>query len=349
MKAIATLEELVDHAVAVAQGESTWKEVDILPGAAAVPIRVAGAGWGKYIDARGGCFVNSMQKKLDDVFSSYPGQLPAFAPLIKVEVREGSNELLPFLEPFVREVIDKVSPEQVVEIIKYGVLCVSGVWAIGKSISLVDKIDERRAARKDKESVLTAMTEQQQQALRVIEKSVESIRQIVLDDEKSEQNFAKPMKDYVHSLDDNDTVAVASVPPIEAIHIKNFFKARRRPRSSTRHVACDALLKILGLNFEQPQPRLEIEQEGKKYVAIIERLSDEERRQLLGQVDGRLKKENSLQLNLRVDAYFNDSGLNRICIVGLGVPRAGVVINTFADIPNNVRGVYDEFNHSPQE
>lgn len=349
MKAIATLEELVDHAVAVAQGETTWSDVDILPGAAAIPIRVDGAGWGKYIDARGGSFVNSMQEKLDDVFSSYPGQLPAHAPLIKVEVREGSNELLPFLEPFIRMVIDKVSPEQVVEIIKYGILCVSGIWTIGKSINLVDKIDERRAARKDKEKVLTAMTEQQQQALKVIEKSVDAIRQIVLDDEKAEQNYAKPLKDYVHSLDDNDTVAVAAAPPIEAVHAKKFFKARRRPRSYMRHVACDALLKILGLNFEQPQPRLEIEQNGKKYVAIIERLSDEERQQLIGQVDGRLKKSDSLQLNLRVDAYFNDAGLNRICIVGLGTPRKNVTINSFSDIPHNVSGVFDEFNHSPQE
>ena len=52
-------------------------------------------------------------------------------------------------------------------------------------------------------------------------------------------------------------------------------------------------------------------------------------------------------MDLRVTAYFKNSGLNRICIVGLGKPRENVTINALMDIPNDVRGVFDEFQRAP--
>lgn len=346
---ISTLAELVEHAVAVAKKEETWEGVDILPGAAAIPIRVAGSGWGKYIDARGATFVRSMQAKLDEIFSSYPGQLPASAPLIKVEVREGSNELLPYLEPLIKMVVDKVSAEQVVEIIKYAVLCVSGVWALGKVTSLIDSIDDRHVKQKADQELLSATTEQQRQALRTIEKSVDAIRQIVLDNEETEQDCATPLKNYVGSLDKGDTVAIAAAPPVKAATIKRYLRKRRRPRSIMRHVVCDCTIDVLGLDFEQPRPRLVIRQDGKNYLAILERLSPEERKTLVARVETRLDSEDALKIALRMDAYFTDAGINRIVIVGIGAPRTGVIINRLNAIPNDVKDVYDEHRRPPEK
>lgn len=173
MHKITTLEDLVTHAVAVANGKASWDKVKILTGAAAIPIKVAGSGWGKYIDERGANFVSSMQGKLNEIFSSYPGQLPATAPLVKVEVRNGSNELLPYLEPIIRMVVDKLSPDQVVEIIKYALLCITGCWGIAKGFSFLDNLDKRRSEKKDNAIILEAVTIQQKQALDAIEKSID--------------------------------------------------------------------------------------------------------------------------------------------------------------------------------
>lgn len=347
VKQISTLEKLVEHAVAVAQKKATWEEVDILPGAAAIPIRVAGSGWGKYIDARGATFVRSLQEKLNEIFSSYPGQLPASAPLIKVEIRKGSNELLPYLEPLIKIVVDKVSPEQVVEIIKYAVLCVCGVWALGKITSLIDSIDDRHVKQKADQALLSATTEQQRQALRTIEKSVDTIRQIVLDNEEAEQKCATPLRTYVSSLDKNDTVSIAATPPVKAAIMKHYLR-RRRSRSTMRYVVCDCTIDVLGLNFEQPKPRLSIRQDNKLYLAVIERLSPDERKFLVSRVETRLTSEEAIQIALRINAYFTDAGINRIVIIGIGSPRTGVIINRLNAIPNDVKDVYDDL-HRPTQ
>lgn len=349
MHTITTLEELVDHAVAVANGEASWDKVEILPGAAAIPIKVAGSGWGKYIDIRGAHFVSSMQEKLNGIFSSYPGQLPASAPLVKVEVRQGSNELLPYLEPIVRMVVDKVSADQVVEIIKYGILCITGCWGLGKGVSLIDSMDKRRNDKKENAAILEAITSQQKQALEVIEKSVETIRQIVEDNPDDEMRCSAPIREYVNSLDTNDTIAIASIPPMRASTAKEIFKRRWRPKTPMKHVVCDANFKICGLNFDQPKPRLEIEQNEKKYIALIERLTDEERNILLTNVDARLKTEGSMHMDLRVTVYFTNSGIHRICVVGLGKPRTVPNIHELEDIPDKVIDAYDEFNRPPDE
>lgn len=349
MPTITTLAELVDHAVAVANGEASWESVEILPGAAAIPIRVAGAGWGKYIDSRGAHYVSSMQEKLNELFRSYPGQLPATAPLVKVEVRQGSNELLPYLEPIVRMVVDKVSADQVVEIIKYGIFCITGCWGLGRVASLIDSMDKRRNDRKGNEKIIENITSQQRQALEAIEKSVETIRQVVVDNPEDEVKSTAPIRNYVNSLDANDTIAIASVPPIPVKEAKEIFKRRRRSRTRMQHAVCDSNFKICGLNFDQPTPRLELEQNEKKYLALIERLTDEERNILLTNVDQRLKTEGAIYMDLRVTVYFTNLGINRICVVGLGKPRSVPHIYALEDVPQSVADAYDEFNRPPDE
>ena len=128
---IATMAQLIEHAISVAEKKATWDNVEILPSATTIVVAVCGEGWDKRIDARGAKYIVDVQKKVDEIFdNAFGGTMDA--PVIKVEVTEGSNFLSEIFGPAIEAGIANMSSQEFLEFLKYGVLCWAGAWGITK-------------------------------------------------------------------------------------------------------------------------------------------------------------------------------------------------------------------------
>lgn len=355
MTVINSLDQLIEHAVLVAKGEADWEGVDLAPGCATIPVKVCGAGWDHKIDARGAKFIELLQNKLDIFYAAHPNQLPKFAPLLKVEVREGSNELWAFFEPFVSEAVSKLSAEQLVELLKYGLLCGTGLWGYLATVRTVgeglahkretkaeaEKHAAELAARTEKEAVEEA---RQAQILEVLGKAVDKIGSVSPSDRQRESDYTQPIRDYTKHLAPTDRLSIAGVPPVKVERAREFYKARRRPRSSIRWSGCDGVYNCTGLDLAQRVPRLKIEQDGFPVLAQLGRLSEDESRSLIEKIKERIEqRQMPFRLNLQINVYFNDSGLQYVTVVGVGLQREKLHPHRIVDIPANVVEVFDEF------
>ena len=136
MKQIATLDQLIEHAVMVCEKNATWEGVELLPGCATITIRTCGVGWDKSIDARGARLVVDMQGKIDTLFASLSGG-EVKAPLIKVKIEEGSNEIYALFEEAIKVGIANLSPEDIKDLFYYALTYIGGIWGVLKFTSTV--------------------------------------------------------------------------------------------------------------------------------------------------------------------------------------------------------------------
>lgn len=190
MTTISTLEQLIEHAALVAQKKATWKHVELLPGCATVSIRVEGTGWDKLIDARGAKFIVEYQNRIDELFGQLSGD-ELKAPLVKVEIKEGSNDAVAFLEALITAGVNKMSPEDVVILIKYAILYGFGLWAAVKvtgqivdavkhKITQTAEIERKKLDVEDKKSTVAAVKEVATMLSAEQTKLVEALTQTVL-------------------------------------------------------------------------------------------------------------------------------------------------------------------------
>ncbi|MDL2313371.1 hypothetical protein LJC36_00145 [Desulfovibrio sp. OttesenSCG-928-C14] len=346
---ISNLDQLLDYAILVSEGKAAWVDAEFVSGFAAVSVKVCGSGWDKRIDVRGARFILELQEGANSLYAEFPGKLSQQAPLIKADLKEGSNELVALFDSFIREVIGKLDPQEIISLIKYGILCATGVWSVGKvgSLLVADRKDKRQAQAEDKKDQRKAELDlqiQQTQArtLEVLEKTVNKISGVLPDEPLLEQEYAKPIRNYTGKLGKHDRLGLQGGPPLPVNKVKPLFKRKRRPSSGLRYVACDGSYECLGLNLEQKVPRLEIEQGGIKQLAIIARLSPRERGELLKKIDKRMdEKEMPFRIVLQVDAYFTNAGIKYCTVVGMGKQREDLHQHRLEDIPGNVTKPFD--------
>lgn len=391
MTAISTLEELIEHAALVAKQEATWENVKLLPGSATVSVRVEGAGWDKRIDARGAKFIVEYQSRLNELFGQLSGD-KLKAPLVKVEIKEGSNDAVAFLETLIMAGIAKMSPEDVVYLIKYAVLYGFGLWAAVKvtgqvvdavkhKITQSAKVEQKKLDTEDRKEIVATVKEVATTLSAEQTKLVEALTQTILaKPEKLEEKVAEleylktlgekvrkledalpeniphesyygaPIRNYAGSLEEKDKISVAQTTALPAPVARVAFRARRRPRSRIRWVPCDNAYVCTGLNLELKDPRLNLELDGTPIVAMIGRLTATERSSLLSRIDERMeKKQMPFHINLQIDVYYNNTGIKRATVVGIGAQRENLDHHRLIDIPNKVRKFYDEFSRPEDE
>lgn len=344
MVQISTLFELVDYGAKAVESKVKWDDAELLDGCATISIKASGKKWDKSIDARGAKYILDLQKKINELYESFEKEYPLGPPLVKVRVEEGSCDLLGLFEPLIREGVSKLSPEQIFAIIKYAIFCVTGYLGVGKVLKYKESKD---ATIKEKElsiKILENSTETQLESLRVLEKTVDKIYSVMPEDPVLESKYEQPIRSYADSLDRKDSLNIANTVPMKQSSAKVALRARRRPPSRTRWVPCDTAFICLGIDLEQKDPRLKLQQEDILITAFLGRLEDDERISLMKRVDERVdKRQMPFRLNLQLDVYFNDTGIKYATVVGVGASRDELKQYRLSDIPKNVTTAYDEF------
>lgn len=341
---ITTLEELVDYAAKAIEGEVQWSEAEIGEGCATVPIIVRGQGWNKNIDKRGAKLILDLQARIDELYTMFPEAYPYGAPLLKVQVEEGSNEFLAFFEPLITGAVDKLSPEQIFDIIKYIIFCGTGLFGLGKYFNYAKSKDASKKEKELAETIIENLSNTQRETLKVLERTVQKIDSTTPPNPTEESRYTQPIRTYADSLADEDTIAIAEVAPISQPKTKHLFRAKRAPRSRKRWVGCDTAFVCYGLDLKQTNPRLALEQGGIPITAMLERLTDEERKSLMNRIDERLdKRKIPFRLNLQVNVYFTEAGILYATVVGVGEPRADIAQYELRAIPQDITVAYDEF------
>jgi hypothetical protein len=264
--------------------------------------------------------------------------------LLKVEVREGSNELWASFEPLIRQVIDKMSAENLVELVKYGIFCGTGLWGLGIIAKTFRKDREHAREMQAKTEKEIAASAREEKTLRVLEKAVEKIGSVVTEDSHAENYFAQPIRNYANQLDPEDSLSIAGSPPMKVKKVRSLFRLKRRPRSRTRWSGCDGAYICTGLDLEQKIPRLRIEQGDVAIMALIGRLSNNESSALINKIKERMEKqEMPFRLNLQLNVYFTNAGIKYATVVGVGSRREQLYPHKLQDIPSNVVEAFDEF------
>lgn len=312
---IDSLDALLIHSGKVLEGEATWDEVELLPRAIVVPVVTNGQGWDKRIDARGARLIQSLQSQADRIYANFPEALPAKAPHIKVEAKEGSNGLEFDLTQVIIALINRCPPETISMVI-YALI------AGGLGLGGLFLYWRHRENTQDK---------------RLIEKAMEFNKAVVSEALGTTKDLAAPIKEYVASLRKEDTISVAGTTPVTAPEAKKALR-RRREAQPVHHVSGDGRYHLMALALRQHPPVLILEQGGEKLDALLQRLDHRTRTSLVQQVEAAMAEQALPRtIDLQLDVYFSPRKIKYGAVIGIGAPREGLRHYRLGEIPGQVQ------------
>lgn len=310
---IQSVDELLVHIGAVQSNAASWADVDLESLKVAPSIKVDGKDRDERVDVRTAAFVIDLQKQLDTVYAQYP-DLPPRAPLLKVKASKGSSQLTPDFTQVLKEAIQHMPPEYIAGLVALAIIGTTGYFAFAKYMD----------AKKDG------------QTLEYYNKALESVTDVVKQAIQAGEEPTRPIRRLVQGMKRSETVALADSRPVQKKEIAS--QVRREKLDQTiKYVHGDGQFSLLGLSLKQAIPGLLISQEDKQATALLERLDQKVKEELLSVLENRLEKQQvPYFVSLQIDVYFTEARIQYAVVVGVGAPRPDLRHFSLAEIPSEV-------------
>lgn len=312
---IDSLDALLIFAGNVENGAARWENATISNKAIIVPVVTQGKEWDKRIDSRGAMLIQNIQKLADKIYSTHLNNLQIKAPKIKVEARNGSNGLDFDVTSIFKDLIARCPAEDVSMIIYALIGCGFGLATVFMYFKHKENI-------KDKQ---------------LIEKALDANKSVTLESISVAKEFTAPLRRYISSLADKDTISIAGseyIPSPEAT------KLLRQPRKKLEinSVSCDGQYLLTGLVLKHFPPALALKQGGADITALLERLDAATRGSLIREVeDGISNKTLPKAIGLQIDVYYTEREIKYATIISIDKPRPGIRHYRIEDVPSSVK------------
>ncbi len=302
-----TLEDLLLHALNVANGVNTWEESDYSELDLRIPVVVKGPNRDHKIDYRAGKFIQDIQFLVNNTYADFEFKEHKKAPRIQVETKGGSNWLLPDFTELAKEAITMLSPEQVLIFLLATVVGGTGYLAFAKWQD----------------------SKTQREMMHVFERMHhEAVG--------AGKDLSKPVRSYINTIEKSETIAVGNGQDYPKSVAKNMIK-KPAIDDKTYYVWADGNFDLLGLELSQEIPALRIAQGGKTVTALLERLDVETKNNLLRKIDQRLGlKQVPFPIDLQVDVYFSGNRISHASIIALDTPRTERRTFPLVSIPGEI-------------
>lgn len=345
--AIRSVDDLLSFIVLANENDNLWKFIDITTLHVVIPVAVQGEFRDGRIDVFGARFVKDLQRQIHRAVKQYGGiSTGGRRNQLRVAVEYGSDSLNVDFTGIIKEVIGKVTPEQLKQILIVGVLCATGYFGITHYIDA-----DLEKSRIDLEKYKAELTVEQQgqlhnhdeKMLELFKKSnaelIGGLRGMAIDvaaaDVAQGRDPHQPIRKYTKTIRKKETVSVAGGEKLAKRQALE--RLVTLPSSETLFYAhADGIYDLLGIDLLDNAQALRIAQGDIKTSGLLERLDAELRGSILKTVEESIDKRKTIDMSLQVDVFFTVNGIHHAVVVGVGSPRSELKNYSLSSFPANI-------------
>lgn len=304
---IHSMDELIEYASSVISKETDFIPVRIIADKISFRVKIEGHEWNKNVDVRHAKYIISLQDCIDDLIEDYgaPG-IEAEQKIVKVEVNEGSSDMLPDITSVVKFLVTPMTPEHTFVSVTIAILSLAGYFAWKRWVDY----KQETAALSEHEQTKRAML-----APIIAERTVR-------DAEFSP--YERPVKTLVSTLEDEDRISFTGIGDVKATkeEAKESLPKKRRSEEQTSYA--DGEYKLNNIDYSHGELILHLEQDGQSIKAYTSQLSDEDAANLFSDIaDRQLTEDLPLSLTLQINVKHTAKRIKYGSIVGTGEIRPG--------------------------
>lgn len=270
-------------------------------------IQIRGESWDGFIDYRGANYILELQKSFNRLYqelSEADVQLRNLSKYITVKVRvvEGSSLFEIKVSKALKQMINKLSGNQITLITVLAIFCAAGYFTMDKVLDY-----KRQMATQAKQGQIAIETIER--LTPVLDKALDVIQKT---------DMEKPIRTVINRLESDDRIILPDSTELSAQEAKNRYP--RKPRVPQETGIFDDAYKILSIDFEKAPPVFALYKEGLEFRAAAE-LSESDIDRLATDLKQALRTGDDFNVSLQLFIVYNRRGIKSASITGIGTKR----------------------------
>lgn len=313
MAQIKTVDELVEYASELAQGNVEYEPVVIDAEQLIVPLTVEGEGWDKRITATHARYIVSLQDELDALLKEYAPEILEGdeKPQIRAEVKDGSSKVLQDIKEIVTPLVNNMTDEQTFICTMTAIGAACGYFAWSRWLNY-------RAETKDKDNGLAQLAEHEETKRQMLQPLLEKANA----EPETFSRYERPLHRLMKDLENDDSIALIGEGYIPAPQTTKL-RPPRAKRSEKLAAPCDGEFQLTRTDYSAGEYILHLTQDGTALKAYTSALDNDDKKTLTQFIADKTNEEDAFPfaIPLQLTVEYTKKELKHGVILGLGEPR----------------------------